>query len=92
MKVKLGTIDSTKAYVIVYWTGTFEYHLGEGDKEVRNYIEVFELPNGVNLDRYIEDQLRQKEASILTRPDWTDIKITGCQIIESADEFEIKLK
>ena len=89
MKAKIGTIESGKSYVVIYWCGTFDY--GK-QKEVRTYGDLFELPKGVNFDQYIEKCIRDSQANIINRKDWSDIKIIGTQVIESMDEVNIVLK
>ena len=50
VNLTIKSYNQKKVYVVVNWTGTFEYN--PTDKEVRNYTEVFEfdsIPTELNI-------------------------------------------
>lgn len=78
-----------KVYVVVNWTGTFEYKLTE--KEVRNYTEVFEF-DSIPTEQDIKTKLEISQPNIMKRSDWTDIIILGYSILPQMTNTKIILK
>ena len=78
-----------KIYVVVNWTGTFEYSLT--DKEVRNYTEVFEF-DSIPTELEIKTKLEQSQPYIMVDVRWTDIIILGYSILPQMTNTKIILK
>jgi hypothetical protein len=81
--------NSNKFYVVVNWTGTFEYKPTE--KEVRTYTEVFEF-DSIPTEQEIETKLRDYTPLIFDNDRWTDIIILGYSILPSMTTTKIILK
>jgi hypothetical protein len=90
-KVNLTIRDynQKKVYVVVNWTGTFEYIPTE--KEVRNYTEVFEF-DSIPTEQDIKTKLEDSQSNIMKRSDWTDIIILGYSILPQMTNTKIILK
>lgn len=80
--------DSTKFYVVVDWTGTFEYPT---EKEVRNYTDVFEFTS-VPTKKEVETALREYTPLIFNDDRWTNIMILRCSVLPPMANTKIILK
>jgi hypothetical protein len=81
--------DSKKVYVVVNWTGTFEYN--PTNKEVRDYTEVFEF-DSIPTEQEIETKLREYTPLIFNDDRWTDIIILGYSILPQMTKVNLILK
>jgi hypothetical protein len=87
--VTIKNYDSTKFYVVIDWTGTFEYN--PTNKEVRNYTEVFEF-DSVPTKKEVENTLREYTPLIFNDDRWTNIIILRCSVLPPMSNTNIILK
>ena len=89
VNLTIRNYNQKKVYVVVNWTGTFEYKPTE--KEVRNYTEVFEF-DSIPTEQDIKTKLEESQPNIMKRSDWTDIIILGYSILPQMTNTKIILK
>lgn len=89
VNLTIKNYNQKKVYVVVNWTGTFEYN--PTDKEVRNYTEVFEF-DSIPTELDIKTKLEESQPNIMKRSDWTDIIILGYSILPQMTNTKIILK
>ena len=89
VNLTIKNYNQKKVYVVVNWTGTFEYN--PTDKEVRNYTEVFEF-DLIPTELDIKTKLEESQPNIMKRSDWTDIIILGYSILPQMTNTKIILK
>ena len=89
VNLTIRNYNRKKVYVVVNWTGTFEYNLT--DKEVRNYTEVFEF-DSIPTELEIKTKLEQSQPYIMVDVRWTDIIILGYSILPTMTNTKIILK
>lgn len=88
VNLTIRNYNQKKVYVLVNWTGTFEYPT---EKEVRNYTEVFEF-DSIPTEQEIETKLRNYTPLIFNDNRWTDIIILGYSILPQMTNTKIILK
>ena len=88
VNLTIKNYNQKKVYVLVNWTGTFEYPT---EKEVRNYTEVFEF-DSIPTELDIKTKLEESQPNIMKRSDWTDIIILGYSILPQMTNTKIILK
>jgi hypothetical protein len=89
VNLTIKNYNQKKVYVVVNWTGTFEYKPTE--KEVRNYTEVFEF-DSIPTEQEIGTRLKEYDNLIFNDDRWTDIIILGYSILPSMITTKIILK
>ena len=89
VNLTIKNYNQKKVYVVVNWTGTFEYKPTE--KEVRNYTEVFEF-DSIPTEQEIGTRLKQYDNLIFKDDRWTDIIILGYSILPQMINTKIILK
>ena len=89
VNLTIKSYNQKKVYVVVNWTGTFEYN--PTDKEVRNYTEVFEF-DSIPTELEIKTKLEQSQPYIMVDSRWTDIIILGYSILPQMTNTKIILK
>ena len=89
VNLTIKSYNQKKVYVVVNWTGTFEYN--PTDKEVRNYTEVFEF-DSIPTELEIKTKLEQSQPYIMVDSRWTDIIILGYNILPTMTNTKIILK
>ena len=89
VNLTIKSYNQKKVYVVVNWTGTFEYN--PTDKEVRNYTEVFEF-DSIPTEQEIKTKLEQSQPYIVVDSRWTDIIILGYSILPTMTNTKTILK
>lgn len=80
--------NQNKCYVIVTWTGDFQY---PDEKETRKQTEVFTFDK-VPTEQEIKTELEQYQSNVMSRSDWTNVKIVGYSILPPMTIKDIILK
>lgn len=88
VNLTIKNYNQKKVYVVVNWTGTFEYPT---EKEVRNYTEVFEF-DSIPTEQEIGTRLKEYDNLIFNDDRWTDIIILGYSILPQMTNTKIILK
>lgn len=89
VNLTIKSYNQKKVYVVVNWTGTFEYN--PTDKEVRNYTEVFEF-DSIPTEQEIGTRLKEYDNLIFNDSRWTDIIILGYSILPTMTNTKTILK
>lgn len=80
--------NQNKCYVVIIWTGDFQYPDG---KETRKQTEVFTFDK-VPTEQEIKTELEQYQSNVMSRNDWTNVKIIGYSILPPMIIKDIILK
>lgn len=80
--------NQNKCYVIVNWTSDFQY---PDEKETRKQTEVF-IFDKVPTEQEIKTELEQYQSNVMSRSDWTNVKIVGYSILPPMTMKDIILK
>jgi hypothetical protein len=80
--------NQNKCYVVVNWTGDFQY---PNEKETRKQTEVFTFDK-VPTEQEIKTELEQYQSNVMSRSDWTNVRIVGYSILPPMTIKDIILK